>query len=291
MPRGVYKRTKPAWNKGLTKETDERVRLNAEHTKKTVQERYGVSTVFQSKDVLDKLSEERHSGKLAQKAMQTKLERYGNSNYNNMEKQYQTKLERYGDPYYNNYEKFIETSYERYGTQHPNQAKINKDKISNSRIKNNSQEKAKITIINRYGSIENYYKIVSEKRYETMKQNGTLGYIETKPEKEYYQYLIDMYGEDDIIKQYYDKERYPFRCDFYILSEDKFIELNGFITHGPHPFDENSEEDQKLLEELKNKNDDWSKAIIYTWTDLDVRKLKTAKENNLNFEVIYWYNR
>lgn len=36
MPSGVYKRTKSAWNKGLTKETDERVAKNIEHTKQTV---------------------------------------------------------------------------------------------------------------------------------------------------------------------------------------------------------------------------------------------------------------
>ena len=53
MPSGVYQRTKPAWNKGLTKETDERVRRNAENTKQTVLKKYGVTTVLQSNKVLN----------------------------------------------------------------------------------------------------------------------------------------------------------------------------------------------------------------------------------------------
>ena len=84
MPRGVYKRTKDPWNKGLTKETDERVAKNAENTKATTLARYGTTCVMQSQQVLDKISDDRHSGKLAQKAMSTKEQRYGDKNYNNM---------------------------------------------------------------------------------------------------------------------------------------------------------------------------------------------------------------
>ena len=135
-----------------------------------------------------------------------------------------------------------------------------------------------------------YYNMVNCKRYETMRKNGTLGSRETKPEKEMYQKLCQEYGEDNVIKQYYDKERYPFRCDFYIIPEDKFIELHGFWTHGPHPFNKNDPKDQELLLQLEDEQTEWSRAIIYTWTDLDVRKLETAKQNNLNYEAIYWYN-
>ena len=109
MPSGVYKRTKPAWNKGLTKEVDDRVRRNSEHTRDTVKKKYGVTTVLQSKRVLDKISNDRRSGKIAQKASKTKELRYGDSHYNNMEKNRQTKLMRYNDPYYNNMEKMYQT--------------------------------------------------------------------------------------------------------------------------------------------------------------------------------------
>ena len=73
-----------------------------------------------------------------EKTMLTKLERYSNSNYNNMSKHMQTralnsgsikesyinsiakgqetKKERYGDPYYNNQEKNRQTCLTKYGT-------------------------------------------------------------------------------------------------------------------------------------------------------------------------------
>lgn len=252
-------------------------------------QRYGVSNVLQSKEVLDRVSDDRHSGELARRAAETKQARYGSSTYNNMEKNRQTKLDRYGSENYNNPEKYKETSLSKYGTEHPNQAKVNRDKISQSRLSNNSHKKAEQTIIAKYGDIRTYYQQVALKRYQTMKRNGTLGHKETQPEKELYQELCAKYGTENVVKQYYDKDRYPFRCDFYVKSEDKFIELHGFWTHGPHPFDEHNADDLKLLADLQNDGSSWAKSIIYTWTDLDVRKLKTAQENNLNYQVIYWY--
>lgn len=290
MPRGVYQRTKPAWNKGLTKETDERVAKNAEHTKQTVLDRYGTSTVLQSKQVLDNISDARHSGQIAKKAMDTKELRYGDRNYNNIDQNKATKLLHYGDEHYNNQEQHRETCLAKYGVDHHNKNSDIKKKISDTRIKERSQEKAKQTIIAKYGDMETYYNIVARKRYETMRKNGTLGFVESKPEKELYAQLCAQYGPDDIIKQYFDKDRYPFKCDFYIISEDKFIELNGFWTHGPHPYNPNDPKDQELLLELEAEQTKWSEQIIYVWTDLDVRKLETAKKNNLNFEAIYWYN-
>lgn len=291
MPSGVYKRTKPVWNKGLTKETDKRIADAELKKQQTILKKYGVKSVFQSKEVLDKIADDRHSGKLAQKAAKTKELRYGDSGYNNMEKNHQTKLDRYGDVNYNNPEKYKQTSLQKYGTEHPNQSEKQKEKIRNSRIANHSQEKANQTILAKYGSMEKYYNETAFKRYETMRKNGTLGNKETIPEKELYSKLCQEYGEENVIKQYYDKERYPFKCDFYIIPEDKFIELNGFWTHGPHPFDKNNPDDIKLLADLEDENSAWSKAVIYTWTDLDPRKVQTARKNNLNYEVIYWYNK
>jgi hypothetical protein len=291
MPRGVYVRRKDPWNKGKTKETDERVAKNAANTKATVLSRYGTTTVLNSKEVLDKTAEDRHSGKLAQKAMHTKEKRYGDRHYNNMEKSRQTKLDRYGDENYNNPQQNKETSQERYGVDHYNQTPEGRKKIADGRVRNNSAENAKQTIIAKYGDLETYYDIVSCKRYETMRKNGTLGFKETQPERELYQKLCQEYGEENVIKQYYDKERYPFKCDFYVIPEDKFIELHGFWTHGPHPFDKNDPKDIELLLQLEDEQTEWSKAIIYTWTDLDVRKLETAKKNNLNYETIYWYDK
>lgn len=291
MPSGVYPRKKPVWNKGLTKETDSRIQKYIDHGKETVRSKYGVDNVFQIKEVQDKIKKDRELGLIDKKVKETKRQRYNDPNYNNMEKNFQTKLDRYGDSHYNNQEKFRETSRNKYGVDHPNQSKEIRNKISQSRISNCSQEKAQQTIIAKYGDLEKYYNMISFKRYETMRKNGTLSNVETKPEKEYYQSLLKKYNEKDIVKQYYDKDRYSFKCDFYIIPEDKFIEINGFFTHGPHPFDKNNPEDLKLLSELEDEGTDWARAVIYTWTDLDVRKLEFATKNNLNYEVIYWYNK
>lgn len=128
------------------------------------------------------------------------------------------------------------------------------------------------------------------KRYIKMKENGTLYVKDSKAESEYYKKLIDKYGEENIIRQYFDKDRYPFKCDFYIPSEDLFIEVHGNWTHGGRPFDQNDVEcmDKLALWKEKAETSDYYKNAIYTWTNLDVRKLETANKNNLNFQVIYY---
>lgn len=128
------------------------------------------------------------------------------------------------------------------------------------------------------------------KRYMTQLENGTLGKNkDSKAELEYYNYLLTLYDEEDIEKQYFDKERYPFKCDFYIKSEDLFIEVHGNWTHGKMPYIKDNEYCKKQLAEWqeKAKNSNYYKNAIYTWTDLDVRKLETMKQNNLNYEIIY----
>lgn len=128
-----------------------------------------------------------------------------------------------------------------------------------------------------------------ERRYQQMKDNNTLFVHDSKAEIQTYQKLCSIYGEENIIRQYFDKDRYPFKCDFYIIPEDKFIEVHANWTHGGKPFDKN---DPQCLEKLdkwieKSETSDYYKIAIYTWTNLDVRKLETAKRNNLNFEAIY----
>lgn len=231
MPRGVYERTKPSWNKGLTKETDERVARNAEHTQQTVRDRYGVGTVLQSQEVLDKIADDRHSGKLAQKASETKADRYGDPHYNNIEKQRITKMERYNDPYFNN----------------------------------------------------------MEKMYQTKREHKTFN--TSKPEEELYLELKKLYGFDDVIQQYSDP-RYPYQCDFYIPSEDLFIELNYHQSHGLHPFNPNNQEDVELVNSWREKqnidgpkNQYWGYEKVFTKTDPE--KLNCAIKNKLNYLVIY----
>ena len=287
MPSGGYKRTKPAWNKGLKASEDERVAKNIEKSRSTLKSKYGVDNVSQ----IDSVKEHRKQNKqsIYTKVADTKQQRYGSSTYNNMQKNKETKLSRYGDENYNNSKQNKDTRINNNNGVYWSEKQ--KSKLSNSRINNHAQEKAKQTIIAKYGDLSSYYSMVSCKRYETMRKNGTLYNKETKPEQEYYKELLKSYSPEDIKRQYVDPIRYPFKCDFYIVPEDKFVEIHAFFTHGPHPYDKNNPQDVELAAQLEDEQTPWSKNILYTWTDLDVRKLETAKKNNLNFEAIYWYNR
>lgn len=279
------KKKRIPWNKGLTKDTDPRIAQGELTKQQNNIAKYGVANVFQTKEAQDKISPLRHSGELAKRAAETKELRYGDATYNNIEQVKQTKLDRYNDPNFNNRDKARSTDLQNYGVEHHNQTAENRAKISSSRLANHSQEKALKTILDKYGSLDNYWEHV----YEVKRANGTLGNYESKAEKQLYAELVAKYGVDDVVKQYFDKDRYPFKCDFYIKSEDKFIELHGTYLHGPHPFDETNPDDIAWLEELKKKTQysPQAKSYIYTWTDLDVRKLKTAEKNHLNYETIY----
>lgn len=129
--------------------------------------------------------------------------------------------------------------------------------------------------------------LAKQREYQTRRAHGTLN--SSSLEERVYQDLIACYGEDNVFRQHFDIERYPFKCDFYIKSVDKFIELHGSWVHGPGPFNPDDPAHIKLLEEWQKKasNSKYYRSAIYTWTDLDVRKLQTARQNNLNFEFIY----
>lgn len=117
-----------------------------------------------------------------------------------------------------------------------------------------------------------------------MKENNS--FINSKPEQDVYNKLVEQYGVNDVVRSY-KEERYPFNCDFYIKSKDKFIEVNYHPSHGGHPFDETNKDDLKLLKQLKDNNSAWSNMIISVWAGRDVIKRQTALQNNLNYEMIY----
>lgn len=243
-----------------------------------------------------------------EKRRKTCLERYGDPNYNNMTKVKQTKLEKYGDENYNNMEKTRQTNLERYGVEHQNQREEIAQKISRAKKTPETQEKYENTCLERYGNrnlnlvpeirekykqtlLKNYgvenplqNRELCEKHLKTLIDNNSYG--KSSFEENYYEELCDKYGVDDVIRQY-KEERYPFNCDFYIKSEDLFIEINKHPSHNTHPFNPQDENDIALLEKLKEDNSRWSNMIIDVWTIRDVEKQRIAKENNLNYRVIY----
>ena len=277
---------------------EEQFKLASKKRRQTCLERYGVEYNFQSEDTKKKSRQtmlQRYgveyaaqSEEVRQKYQQTNLERYGveypiQSDYI-LDKLRKTKLEKYGNSNFVNVEKAKLTCLQKYGVDNPAKSDIVKEKF-------------KQTCLDRYGYTCHFTKsvkdrtskqweIIKQKEYKTKKSNNSFNI--SKPEELYYEYLLTIYDKDDILRQYR-SEKYPFSCDFYIKSEDLYIECNYSWTHGPHPFNFSDEKDRQLLEEweLKSKNSDYYKNAIYTWTDLDVRKQEIAKNNNLNYITLY----
>ena len=131
---------------------------------------------------------------------------------------------------------------------------------------------------------------VLAKQWKTKKIRGTFGGPHSQQENRIYEVLCEKYGKDNVERQY-KSELYPFACDFYILSEDLYIEYNGLWTHGHTPYIGSKENDVKL-EKWKQKAviSDYYKSAIETWTISDVKKRNTAKENNLNYIELWDLN-
>ena len=226
-----------------------------------------------------------------EKIKQTCLKRYGVEYTGQIEeakeKSKKTCLEKYGSEYYigskDRLEKTIEFSKQNY----------NVDWFTKSEeIKN----KAKKTMLRRYG-VEYSMQIpknkeymsylmssyeMQERRYNTMKRNHTFNSSST--EEEFFLYIKSRFPK--VIRQYKDKNRYPYFCDFYIPELDYFIELQGYYTHGNHPFDPNSNEDLQLIEYYKKKYGEDCQPITI-WSIKDVEKRDCAKRNHLNFKEVW----
>ena len=226
-----------------------------------------------------------------EKTKQTCLKRYGVEYTGQIEeakeKSKKTCLEKYGSEYYigskDCLEKTIEFSKQNY----------NVDWFTKSKeIKN----KAKETMLRRYG-VEYSMQIpknkeymsylmssyeMQERRYNTMKRNHTFNSSST--EEELFLYIKSMFPT--VVRQYKDKNRYPYFCDFYIPELDYFIELQGYYTHGKHPFNPNSNEDLQLIEYYKKKYGEDCQPITI-WSIKDVEKRDCAKRNHLNFKEVW----
>ena len=263
------------WNKGLTKETDARVAKGELKRRQYYIDNFGVTNNSQLQEVKDKISESHSTQEWKDLVKKTKLERYGDENYNNIEKNQKTKLERYGDSNYNN-------SLKRNQSRADHIDEINKH-ISESRLANNSYQKGINTLIDKYGSLDEYYKQINMKIYQTRKENNTLSNYKSKAEQRFEDLLLTVIDKDDLIYQYLSDE-YPFKADFYIKSLDCYIELNASWQHGGDRFNNSNKDHLDKLNLWKSKGYD---NAIYQWTDLDIRKWKTAEDNNLNFIVIY----
>lgn len=243
---------------------------DTKYIKKCLIEKYGVDNAQKVEEIAlkgVKTRRERYGEGLeliSDKIYKTRVERFGTYWTDEMyEKSCNTKLRRYGDAHYQNVEKAKATSLERYGATHFNKTQAYRDLFT-----------------------EEYVSRMKEKEYKTKKLNGTFN--KSKGEEQCFSILVDIFGKDNVTRQY-KEPRYPYFCDFYIRSDDLFVEYNGFWSHGDHPFDKENTEDQenkKLLEEKSNTNQ-FYRNVLVNWTITDVNKINCAITNELKYIAIY----
>lgn len=216
------------------------------------------------------------------KIKETNLERYGVAHFVNRAKMYQTKLERYNNPNYNNREKFKQTNRLRYGKEYyTNPDKREQTCLDKYGVRNASQS---IDVRNKIS--QSQLAIGNKKGYLTKKKNNSFN--TSKIEETTLTKLSYIFSNDELFSQY-KEDRYPYACDFYIKPLDMFIELNITWTHGNKLFDlTNANDINKMLEwNKKAKTSKYYKQALYVWTDLDIRKMCTAVENKLNYVTLY----
>ena len=111
-----------------------------------------------------------------------------------------------------------------------------------SYIDDDRREKMRQSMIKNHGVPYAYMNPkILEKSWQTKRRNGTFN--TSKPEITLYSLLCDVFGKEDVLRQYNNDPRYPFHCDFYVKSFDLFIELNAHWSHGEHWFNEHDEND------------------------------------------------
>lgn len=238
--------------------------------KETWLEKYGVDNPSKSKEIQDKIDK-------------TCKERYGC--------RFKTHFETNPFTWPSVKEKIKRTMLERYGVKSWVSFDYYKENKLNPFYKPEIQEKCRQTRLEKRG-VEYYsqtdewkalwkdpefVKNKLEKEYQTRKENHSYG-PNSKQEAEIFEKLKTKWPKTE--NQHYDKELYPFRCDFYIPEIDTWIEYQGFYTHGDHPFDPQSEEDNKHLKYLYDKG---YELAIKTWTYTDPLKRATAEANNLKY--------
>lgn len=231
----------------------------------TCKKKFGAENVFMAEEIKNKSAE-------------TKYKKYGDPKFVNVDKAKQTykKETGYNNPSQNPEvkKKKADTYKKHYGVDNPSKA----NKVKNKR---------KITNVRKFGvecTLQN--EEIHKKSLATRKQNNNV----PKTELFFIQKLEEAGYElgKDFIHEY-KSEEYPFYCDFYFPTNNLYIELNIHFTHGGHWFDKENKDDQNKLKYWQQKvaNSKFYKNAIWTWTKRDVEKRKIAKQNNLNYAVLW----
>lgn len=259
--------------------------------KETIKKKYGVENPYQIERVKEKAILKSKSKECIDKRIKTSIEKYGVDNpakskfvKDKISNILSIKSQEEWDIINEKKRKFC---IEKYGVDWYSKLPEHKEKMSKVISSKEALNKRRKTNLERYG-IENYNN--QEKRNKTLIKN--ISYNKSLWEDTCFDLLKEKYP--DVLRQY-SSNLYKWKCDFYIPSLDLYIEFNGSQYHHDHPFNKNDIDDINELNRLKTLEEEKLKKykrtqyteIIYTWTDLDVRKRNIVKENNLNF-IEFW---
>lgn len=284
--------------------------------------KFGVENVFELEEFQDKAIQTRidkyggaytlsRDSSLAEGARQTALKNLSVPEFKKkvVDKRQATMLENYGAasainvPEFN--QKMKDTLFERYGVTHWSKSDVGRATLRETQIsiasdpirKEEVAAKRRATTRERYGV--DYYPQLESHRQKTsermsnpavlrhlakLRNNGVSG--SSNLENTMFDTLCARYGKDDVRRQY-KSEEYPWTCDFYIVSEDLYIELNGFWTHGGHWFDSNDADDIDMIAQWECKNTKFFDNAIKQWTERDVVKRQWAIDKDLNY-LVFW---
>lgn len=257
-------------------------------TKSTNLKKYGSIAPAGNKDVRDKMKS-------------TCLKRYGVENISQSKERYEqnikTRIEKYGgcgNASKISREKYEQTNLERYGVKNPMSSKEFRDShsIVSPFKRNDVQKKIIKNTVEKYGGIYSEdlkgptsCPEVLEHIYRIKKENNTFN--TSNIEKLFEDYLL--YRNIKYDKQY-KSSSYPFNCDFYIVDQDIYVELQYSWTHGGHPYDELKDKNILHVWNEKAKKSKYYQNAIKTWTIRDVEKRNIAKQNNLKYLEIFTNN-
>ena len=124
-------------------------------------------------------------------------------------------------------------------------------------------------------------KAIFEKRMTTKKLNHT---VKTSKLQEFYTDWFLSKGLTVITEAPYPNEPTT-HCDWFLSEFNMYIEGHFTWTHGDKPFDATDKQCVEELEYIKSraKTSKYYANKLYTWTNLDVRKRKAAKDSGITW--------
>lgn len=282
-----------------------------EQQKQTMLSKYGVDNPMKSAEICSKARQtclDRYGSEWAMsnetvkdKVTQTNNNRYGVNrplqNKQVRDKAVDTNLSRYGKKFIGQVDRFRQkaraTCLNKYGTEEPLASESVREKIkitNRERYQGNApmssadvRQKSEDTVMKKYG-VKHIMQSADVIRKIKLTKAKNFTFSGSSSEDVLYQKLCEFYGKDDI-KRNYISDRYPYACDFYIISRDMYIELNALWTHGHRWFD--ASRDIDILQAWQAKKTEYYDNAVYVWSVADVNKREYARRSKLNY-VVFW---